>query len=114
EPQEVLPARIRDAFVGHWRIDDCLSTDQIEGACRALAHHLGNPDRLMAATEQIQVQVAEVRERLGVEGMRAETARLFRDKSLMKEKFRKAGVACARHRAATNEAEAWEFLEKNG
>lgn len=106
EPEDFLPFPV-DA---HWRVQDALDADQLEWAVRGL----GRVDRLLAINEQIQVPAGEVRDRLGLPGMDAETARNFRDKARMKERFRAAGVPCARWCKASDEAEAWRFVEGNG
>lgn len=114
EPQELLPVSLRQRFAGHWRVNDCLSAEQLRWAVEGLSHGLGKVQRLLAANEHIQVQVAQVREWLEIPGMDSATALKFRDKSKMKEAFRKGGVACARSCAAHNEKEAWAFVEQVG
>ncbi len=71
---------------------------------------------LLQQTEQPYTQepLAQVRETLGIPGMTLEVARNFRDKARMKEVFRRAGVACARHVLATTVPEAAEFAERVG
>jgi ATP-grasp domain len=64
--------------------------------------------------EQLQVPLAQVREHLGIPGMDAATARNFRDKDQMKTVLRAAGVPCARHRLATDAAEAADFAREVG
>jgi biotin carboxylase len=51
---------------------------------------------------------------LGIEGMSAEAAHNFRDKSRMKNVLRAAGVPCARHRLAHDHAEGRSFAEEVG
>lgn len=114
ESQDVLPQSLRSRFAGHWRVADCLQTDQLLWAVEGLSKSLGKVERILAANEHIQVQVAEVRERLEIPGMDAATAAKFRDKNLMKKAFRAGGVACARSCAARNEHEAWAFVEQVG
>jgi biotin carboxylase len=71
-------------------------------------------ERLVAALEQLQVPLAEVREALQIPGMDAETARNFRDKARMKRVLRAAGVPCARHAVVTDAAGALAFLDDVG
>ena len=96
EPQEILPEKLRGRFAGHWRVPDCLQTDQLQWAVEGLQKSLGKVGRILAANEHIQVQVAEVRERLGIPGMDSATALKFRDKNKMKKAFREGGVAWPR------------------
>jgi hypothetical protein len=114
EPADRLPARLKDSLAAHWRIDDPLDAGQIAWAAEGLAGQLGPVQRLLAVLEQLQVPVARVRERLGIPGMGAATARNFRDKDQMKTVLRAAGVPCARHRLATGPAEAAAFAADVG
>lgn len=114
EPQEHLPPALRARVMAHWRVDDALSTAQLAQAVAGLSQRLGAVDRLLGAMEQIQVQLAEVREQLGIDGMRVETALNFRDKARMKELFRAAGVPCARATRVRSAAEAWAFADDIG
>jgi biotin carboxylase len=113
-PLEELAAEVRPRLAGHWRVDDALDTAQLRGAAEGLARDHGAIHRLISAQEQLQVQIAEVREHLGIPGMRPEAARNFRDKARMKDVLRAAGVPCARHQLAASEADAWRFAEAIG
>lgn len=114
DPLEHLASPLRDKIVAHWRVDNVFDSGQLTHAAQALARHLGSIDRLFGAFEQLQVPLAEAREHLGIEGMRAEVARNFRDKARMKTLLRGAGLPCARHRLVTSEADAWNFANEVG
>ncbi len=114
EPQELLPPRIRERLVAHWRVENIFDPEQLAHAARQLSKHRGPVHRLYGSYEQLQVPLAEARALLGVEGMSVEAARNFRDKSRMKEVLREAGVPCARHRLVRDEAEGWSFAEEVG
>jgi biotin carboxylase len=114
EPQEHLAQHLRDRLAAHWRVEDIFDPGQLAHAARTLSNHFGPIHRLYGAYEQLQVPLAEAREMLGVEGMSAEAARNFRDKSRMKNVLREAGVPCARHRLAHDEAEGRDFAEEVG
>src|SRR5215208_4632266 len=114
EPVEQLPPPLRERVGAHWRVDDALNADQIVGAAQALSRDLGPVHRLLGVVEQLQVPLAEARERLGIAGMRAEQARNFRDKARMKTLLRAAGLPCARHRLVTREADALDFAKAVG
>ncbi len=112
EPPERLPDDVRAALVGHERVGDPLDASQLEAAVRRAAKSLGGRlDRLIGVLEQLQEPLAEVRERLGVAGMKLETAKNFRDKARMKDLFRANGLPCARHALARNAEEAMAFVE---
>lgn len=114
EPQEHLAQHLRDRIVGHWKVEDIHDPEQLAHAAGTLSKHFGPIHRFYGAYEQLQVPLAEARERLGVEGMSAEAAHNFRDKSRMKNVLREAGVPCARHRLAHDAAEGWGFAEEVG
>jgi biotin carboxylase len=114
EPLEHLAQPLRDRIVGHWKVEDILNPVQLAHAARTLSEHFGPIHRLYGAYEQLQVPLAEARAMLGVEGMSAEAAHNFRDKSRMKNVLREAGVPCARHRLAHDEAEGRGFVEEVG
>jgi D-alanine-D-alanine ligase-like ATP-grasp enzyme len=106
------PERLRRVVKGHWRLDNALDPDQLEVGVRGLAEQLGSVDRLIGVLEQLQVPLAEVRERLGIPGMGAEAAKNFRDKARMKTVLRQAGIPCARHCLAESHDEAIAFARQ--
>lgn len=110
DPAEKLPPRLRSLLAGHWRIDDGLAPEAIAGAVRQLARELGSPLRLLGTLEQLQVPLAEVRERLGIAGLGVAAAQNFRDKARMKSVLAAAGLPCARHARLTDASQAWEFV----
>jgi formate-dependent phosphoribosylglycinamide formyltransferase (GAR transformylase) len=57
----------------------------------------GTIQRVLGATEQLQVPMAEARDALGIDGMDIETAMNFRDKSRMKMLFDENKIPCAKH-----------------
>ncbi|HZT61133.1 MAG TPA: ATP-grasp domain-containing protein [Pyrinomonadaceae bacterium] len=114
DARENLAQPLREKVAAHWRVESVFDGGQVTEAARALSQHLGPAHRLIAVLEQLQVPLAEARERLGIEGMSVEAAHNFRDKARMKSVLRAAGVPCARHRLASSEAEAFAFAEEVG
>ncbi len=114
DPLERLPQGLRAKLAAHWQVRDGLDRDQLADAVRALSARIGPPQRLLAVLEQLQVPLAQVRDLLGIDGMSAEAAKNFRDKSRMKQVLRQAGVACARHCLAADEASALAFARDVG
>jgi biotin carboxylase len=114
DPEEKLPQDIRAAIVGHWRVDDALDAQQLVDAARALESRFGKAISYMAALEQLQVPLAVAREVLGIDGLSAEAARNFRDKSRMKDVLRNAGIPCARHALVGSRAAAESFVARVG
>jgi phosphoribosylaminoimidazole carboxylase (NCAIR synthetase) len=114
DPQENAPSEVRAAIAQHWRVGDVTDPAQLAWAVQCLADRLGRPDRLFGAYEQLQVPLAELRERLGVPGLPAAAAVNFRDKARMKDVLRAAGVPVARHALVTTAEEALAFVEEVG
>jgi hypothetical protein len=96
EPLAALPPRLAERLAGHWQVRDVTDAAQLGDAVAGLTAHLGAIDRLFGAFEQLQVPLAETRARFGIPGMRPDAAHRFRDKALMKETLRTAGVPVAR------------------
>jgi biotin carboxylase len=109
-----LPLELRARFVGVARVADALRADDIVTVARELPASLGPIHRLLGIVEQLQVPLAEARERLGVDGMRAEQAHCFRDKTRMKELLRAAGLPVARFRLVDNTEDAKRFAAEVG
>ena len=102
-------AKLRAEVAQHWRVDDVLDVDQLAWAVENIAARIGRIDVIFAAYEQLQVPIAIVRERFGIDGMDAESARNFRDKARMKDLFVANGLPCARHARVTTSEEAERF-----
>jgi len=114
DPLERLPDDLRAHVAAHWRVPDALDPQQIAAAVDGLARQIGRPDRLIGSLEQLQVPLAKVREELRLPGLSVQAAENFRDKSTMKRVFEAAGLPCARHRLATNPADALDFIREVG
>lgn len=114
EPVEKVPPRLRALLAGHWRIEDGLSAAQIAQGVEGLSTQLGPVRRVIGVLEQIQVQLAQVREHLGLAGTDVATAYNFRDKAQMKTVWRAAGIPCARHCLADSATTAARFAAEVG
>jgi len=97
----------------HELVTDALDTEQLAEAIRAVGRLWdGRVDRVIGILEQLQEALAEVREHLGIRGMGLGEARNFRDKAVMKDRFREHGLPCARHQLAGTAEEALEFARR--
>jgi biotin carboxylase len=114
DPETKLPPRLRAAAAAHYRVVHGLDTGALEHAVKAIAARIGSVDRLLGTLEELQVPLGTLRDRLGIEGMGAESAKNFRDKSRMKSVLQAAGVPCARHLLAPTAADARRFAESVG
>jgi phosphoribosylaminoimidazole carboxylase (NCAIR synthetase) len=98
----------------HWRVDDPTHPGQLIAAARAIAGITGGIHRVVGILENIQEQIAMVREALRISGVDVATAERFRDKSVMKDTLRAAGLPCARHRLLRSVADAHAFIGEVG
>ena len=115
EPPERLPAELRPLVGAFQRVPDALDAGSLVEGVRAIAREWGGKvDRVLGILEQLQVPLAEVREKLGIRGMDVEEARHFRDKSLMKSRLAEHGLPCARHVLAESAGQARAFAERVG
>lgn len=95
-------------------VGDPLDTAQLVDAARKLAARHGPIHRVLGILEPLQVQLAHVRQALGVAGTGPEVADLFRDKGRMKDELRRHGLPCARHAVITSAADAADFVARVG
>ncbi len=114
EPEERLPPELRGRLAGFERIGDANDPDAIADGARRLRDRWGRLDRLEGYLELLQVPIAEARDALDVDGMRAEVARNFRDKNRMKEVLRKAGLPVARQALVQGGEDARAFVQQVG
>jgi biotin carboxylase len=114
DPAEKMWPSFAAKVDAHWRVNDILDSDQLTWAAEELSKRIGKIDRLFGAYEQLQVPLAEVREKLNIDGMRPDVANRFRDKSEMKDAFRANGIPCAKHRLVESVDEAIAFAASVG
>ncbi|MFP5347891.1 MAG: acetyl-CoA carboxylase biotin carboxylase subunit family protein [Actinomycetes bacterium] len=114
EPAERLPPVLKQHLQGHWQVDDALDPGGIAEAVKGLSRQMGPVERVVAALEQLQVPVAQVREELGIEGMDVATALNVRNKARMKSVLHDAGIPCARYRLVHHPDEALAFAAETG
>jgi len=114
DPAEKIPAALRARVAQHWRVEDGVDARQLAWAVQEIGQRLGPVERLIGTLEELQVPLAEVRERFGIPGLPSEAARNFRDKSRMKEVLRAAGLPCARHRLCETAEQCLGFAEQVG
>jgi biotin carboxylase len=99
---------------GHWHLANCLDVDALTQAVAEVGGRTGGVDRLLGILENLQVQLGEVRRRLGIPGIGPDVADNFRDKARMKAVFEAAGVPCARSRRVASGPEAIDFASEVG
>jgi pyruvate carboxylase len=111
EPPRAERGRTFDGLVA---VRDALDPDEIVAAAREIEAAHGPIHRLTGVLEPLQTPLAIARTRLGIAGPSPEVAERFRDKALMKDTLRAAGIPCARHQLARAPEEALRFAAEVG
>jgi hypothetical protein len=112
---ERLAPEVVASIDGYWQVHDLLDVGQLVWAARGLSQRFDLPiDRMFTEYEMIQLSVAQARAELGVAGMSPETVLNFRDKAVMKDRLRAAGLPCARHQSVDSVDQAWGFASRVG
>lgn len=96
DPVSKLAPEIRNRLAAHYAVPDTSTRELLHGV-EMIGREFGGIDVLIGMLEQIQVQLGEIRDHLGIRGMGAAAANNFRDKAVMKTVLQDAGVPCARH-----------------
>jgi biotin carboxylase len=108
------PARGESPTHDTVEVENCFDVRQIVAGARELQRRHGRIHRLIGVLEPLQVQLAQARAELGIDGPSVEVAERFRDKSVMKDLLRGADIPCARHRLLRDPREALQFAEQVG
>jgi hypothetical protein len=105
------PGEPEDAHLFHdvVRVTEPTSLQDVIDGVEVLRRRHGEPFRIVGILEAMMVQLAQARERHGVRGTSVKTAELFREKALMKDALRAAGLPVARHQLIASESEACAF-----
>ena len=74
----------------------------------------GGVHRVESCWEPLVLAAAAVREQVGARGMTVDTVRGFRDKQLMKERIKAAGLRVPHSQRVSTEAEVWAAAERIG
>jgi hypothetical protein len=90
-----LPENVWHRLAGHWRVTNARDAGQVEDAVGRFGDAEGLPDVLLGTQPDLVVPLGQVRDALGIQGMGAEEARAFVDKSRMRDLLVAAGVPVA-------------------
>ena len=112
-PEHIDPA-IKARIAAWGPMGQGLGAGAILHGAQRLAEQMGPADHLVGMLEQLQVPLAQVRQELGIPGMRPQQATNFRDKATMKERLREAGLPCARHCLVSDPAQGLAFAREVG
>ncbi len=108
-PYDELRAELRDALTEYYRAD-LANYDELVRAMGWLTHRHGRIDRVDSLNEHWLETEAQLRTDFNVEGIRADSVAVVKRKSLMKERFERAGLVPARGRICRTGQEVRDFI----
>jgi biotin carboxylase len=112
-PEGNLPPDVRRYLSGYLQVPRIMDEDDV--VARVTAWLRGQSvDRILANWEPLVILAAKLREKYGMPGMSVDTVRGFRDKELMKERVRAAGLRVPRSRRVRTEQETRAAAEEIG
>ncbi|MEZ4319406.1 MAG: ATP-grasp domain-containing protein [Myxococcota bacterium] len=106
-----VDARIFDDV---FEVGDVLDPQALIHGVGMLAARHGRPDRILGILENLQESLATARHHYRVPGTDLSTTKKFRDKGMMKDALRAAGIPCAAHARLTHPSQALEFVKRVG
>ena len=113
QPREGLPREVKPHLHDYLQVPRILDEDDVME--RVSAWQKGKSiDRVLANWEVLVMLAARLRERWGLPGMSPDTVRGFRDKEIMKERVRAAGLRVPRSRRVRTEKEVRATAEEIG
>ncbi len=112
-PRDSLPAAVKPYLADYLTVPRVLDEGDVMN--RVSDWMRGRSvDRVLTNWEPLVMLAARLRERWGMPGMSVETARGFRDKELMKQRLRAAGLRVPRSRRVHTAAEVYAAVEEIG
>lgn len=112
QPESALPPMARENLRGYYQVrfgDE----EGMLAEIKRIAQQV-KVDRIECLWEPLQVQVARIRESLGLPGMTVDETIPFRDKEIMKQRLDEAGIRTPRHASATSAAEVQAAADRIG
>jgi biotin carboxylase len=113
QPAAGLPASLKAHLSDYLQVPRLLDDDDVVARVSAWLHGR-EVDRILANWEVMVLTAARLRERFGLPGMSVDTVRGFRDKQLMKERVRAAGLRTPRSQRVKTIAQARAAAEAIG
>jgi biotin carboxylase len=112
-PRAALPASVKPYLKDYLQVPRIMDEDDV---LERVSAWMGGKsvDRVLTNWEPLVVLAARIRERWGMPGMSVDTVRGFRDKQLMKERVRAAGLRVPKSKRARGEREIRAAVEEIG
>jgi len=112
-PKQSLPIELRRALHDYLQVPRIMDEDDVER--RVTEWMKGKSvDRVLSNWEPLTILAAKIRERWGMPGMSVDVVRGFRDKQIMKERVRAAGLRVPRSKRVKTEREIRAAVEEIG
>ncbi len=112
-PKEALSPELRSYMSGYLQVPRIMDEDDV--IARVTAWLGGRTvDRVLSNWEPLTILAARIREKLEMPGMSADVVRGFRDKQIMKERVKAAGLRVPRSVRVSSEKEIWAAAEEIG
>jgi biotin carboxylase len=108
-----LPESVRKHLTGYLQVPRLMDEEDVSKRVRAWLRGR-SVDRLVSNWEPLVILAARLREELGLPGMSVDAVRGFRDKELMKERLRAAGLRVPRSERVRTEREIYAAAERIG
>jgi formate-dependent phosphoribosylglycinamide formyltransferase (GAR transformylase) len=113
QPKDALEPEVREALTAYHRVGNLWDEEAVvEEVLRELGTR--TVDRVECLWEPAMILAGRLRDRLGVPGLSAEQARVFRDKESMKATLDAAGIRTPHHYRARTAHEVREAVERIG
>jgi hypothetical protein len=114
EPYDHLASDVRNSLSEYYRVDDLHNYDALVRACGYFTHRYGKIDHLDSLNEYWLNTEARLRDDFNIFGVRGADIDFIRRKSLMKSKFREAGVPVAHGRVVASVDDARKLIRETG
>ncbi|MFV0436254.1 MAG: acetyl-CoA carboxylase biotin carboxylase subunit family protein [Desulfopila sp.] len=113
-PYEALMPAVRQSLTEYYRVNRMDDYDELLRACGYFTHKYGKIDRIDSLNEYWLATEARLRDDFHVYGPKEREVLALRRKSVMKEKFREAGIPVAPGRLVTTLDDARQLIEETG
>lgn len=114
ERYEALSPELKDALTEYYWIEDMSNYDNLVRACGYFTHKYGKLDRIDSLNEFWLSTEAKLRDDFNLFGIRGDKIGYIRQKSMMKEVFKKAKIPVAVGEVVATLADAKKLLKQTG
>ncbi|HDR05719.1 MAG TPA: ATP-grasp domain-containing protein [Candidatus Marinimicrobia bacterium] len=105
---------LQRALTEYFRVENMQNYDDLVRALGFFTHRYGKIDRLDSFNEFWLETEANLRTDFNIFGVKSNAIQYMKRKSLMKEKYREAGITVAEGERCQSVEQAWEFVNRSG